>query len=137
MVMNKNTLTRWLLVISGIIQIGYWGISHLFFPQWYLQSVGLSALALNPGSTTVFLHEIGILTVGTGLAAILASFDPIKNIAIIIVLYVVGIGSMFVSLLHIIYGSMGAGEWITILVIAIQMALLTFFYPWSELRKKN
>jgi hypothetical protein len=137
MVMNKKGILRVLLIISGIIQIGYWGISHLFFPQWYLQSVGLTDLAVNPGSTVVFLNEIGVLAIGMGLASILASFDPIKNIVIIIVLYVDGIGSMFVSLYHILVGSMASGEWITILIIAIQIALLTIYYPWSELRKRN
>jgi hypothetical protein len=137
MAMNRSGILKILLIVSGIIQIGYWGISHLFFPQWYLQSVGLTALALNPGSTVVFLNEIGVLAIGMGLASILSSCDPIKNFAIIIVLYVDGIGSMSVSLYHIMVGNMATGEWITIILIAIQLLLLSIFYPWSELRNKD
>jgi hypothetical protein len=134
---NKNVILKVLLIVAGLFQIGYWGVSHLFFPEWYLQSVGLTALALNPGSTIVFLNEIGVLAIGMGLASILASYDPIKNFAIIIVLYVDGIGSMFVSLYHIMTGSMAKGEWITIILIAVQMILLSIFYPWSELQRKT
>jgi uncharacterized membrane protein len=137
MVMNKQGILRILLIVSGVFQIGYWGISHLFFPKWYLQSVGLADLSLNPGSTVVFLNEIGILAVGMGLATILASFDPVKNIAIIIVLYIVGIGSIMVSLIHIIMGNMASGEWITIILLSIQIILLSILYPWTELRKSK
>ncbi len=132
--MSKKRLLKYLLILSGIFQIGYWGVSHLFFPQWYLQSVGLTELAANPGSTTVFLNEIGILTIGTGIAAILAAFNPIKNFAIIIVLYINAVGSIFVSLYNILIGKMASGEWITIIVILIQVILLSILYPWHELR---
>jgi hypothetical protein len=137
MVINKNAILKILLIVAGLFQIGYWGVSHLFFPEWYLQSVGLSTLALNPGSTIVFLNEIGVLAIGMGLASILASYDPIKNFAIIVVLYVDGIGSMMVSLYHIMAGSMAKGEWITIILIAVQIILLSIFYPWSELQRKT
>jgi uncharacterized membrane protein len=135
--MSRSVLLKYLLILSGIFQIGYWGVSHLFFPQWYLQSVGLTDLAANPGSTAVFLNEIGILTIGTGVASILAAFNPIKNIAIIIVLYINGIGSIFVSLYNILDGKMASGEWTTIIVILIQIVLLSILYPWHELRKSS
>jgi hypothetical protein len=137
MKINKKGILKALLIVAGIFQIGYWGISHLFFPQWYLQSVGLTTLSLNPGSTIVFLNEIGVLAIGMGLASILASFDPIKNFYIIIVLYVDGIGSIFVSMYHILAGSMAKGEWVTIILIALQLILLSIFYPWSELQRKT
>lgn len=138
--MSRSGLLKYLLIFSGIFQIGYWGVSHLFFPQWYLQSVGLTDLAANPGSTTVFLNEIGILTIGTGIASILAAFNPIKNIAIIVVLYINAIGSIFVSLYNMLIGKMASGEWITVVVILIQVILLSILYPWSDLqidRKKE
>ncbi len=135
--MNKKGILKWLLILSGIFQIAYWGISHLFFPQWYLQSIGLNDLAVNPGPTTVFLNEIGILAIGTGIASILAAFDPIKNLAIIIVLYVNGVGSIFVSLYNILIGKMTSGEWTTIIVILIQIILLSILYPWNELKKEG
>ncbi len=133
---TKLGILKVLLIIAGIIQIGYWGISHLFFPQWYLQSVGLTTLAVNPGSTVVFLNEIGVLAIGMGLASILASIDPIKNFAIIIVLYIDGVGSMFVSFYHIMVGNMASGEWLTIIIIAVQMILLSILFPWSDLHKQ-
>jgi hypothetical protein len=133
--MNKQAILKILLIISGIFQIGYWGVSHVFFPQWYLNSVGLTDLAADPGSTSVFLNEIGVLAIGTGVASILAAFDPIKNFAIIIVLYINGVGSIFVSLYNILIGKMTSGEWITVIIILIQLILLSVLYPWHELRR--
>jgi hypothetical protein len=133
----KEILLKWFLRFSGLVQIGYWGASHLFFPQWYLRSVGLNALAENPGSVTVFLNEIGVLTIGLGTATILASFDPVRNFAVIIVLYLVAVGSMLVSLYHISSGSMAAGEWITIAIIFVQTVILSLLFPWSRLRMQH
>jgi hypothetical protein len=131
----KALILKWLLVLGGAVQIVYWGISHLFFPQWYLRSIGMNDLAANPGGSLIFLHEIGVLAVGMGIATILAARDPVKNIAIIAVLYIAGIGSVLTSLYHILFGGMSSGEWVTVGVITVQLILLTFFYPWDSLNR--
>ncbi len=133
----KAAILKWLLVISGVVQIVYWGISHLFFPSWYLQSIGLTELAENPGDTLIFLHEIGVLDVGMGIATILAARDPVKNFAIIVVLYIAGMGSVLISLYHILFGGIASGEWVTVCVISVQMILLTILYPWGSLKRGN
>jgi hypothetical protein len=133
----KPKLLKIFLLLSGSIQICYWGISHLFFPEWYLRSAGLTALAENPGSTIVFLNEIGILTIGLGTATILASLNPIRNSALIISLYITALGSISVSLYHIQIGTMAAGEWTTVIVIGIQVILLSLLYPWNKLIKSG
>jgi hypothetical protein len=130
----KSTILKWFLILSGIIQICYWSLSHLFFPQWYLHSVGMNTLAANPGDVLIFMHEIGILTVGIGIATILAAFNPVKNIAIIIVLYIISFGSILISLYHILYKGIAGGEWMTVIIIAIQLIILTVLYPWKELK---
>ncbi len=135
MKLTKSFLLKLLLVIGGAVQIIYWGLSHILFPEWYLQSVGLVDLSRNPGSTTVFLNEIGVLTIGSGVASILAALNPRANIYIIIMLYINGIGSIIVSFYNIIIGKMTSGEWTTIIIISIQMILLTILYPWKELKK--
>jgi hypothetical protein len=132
----KAIVLKWLLIIAGVFQIAYWGVSHLFFPRWYLQSVGLNELAQDPGSTTVFLNEIGVLAAGMGIASILAAFDPVRNFAVIVVLYIDGIGSMAVSLYHILAGTMASGEWVTVILIAVQIVLLTVLYPWSAVLRR-
>ncbi len=135
MKITKSLFLKLLLVIGGAVQIIYWGISHILFPEWYLQSVGLVELSRNPGSATVFLNEIGVLTIGSGVASILAALNPGANIFIIIMLYINGIGSIIVSLYNIIIGKMTSGEWTTIIIISIQMLLLTILYPWKELNR--
>jgi hypothetical protein len=131
----KSTILKWFLIISGIIQICYWGISHLFFPQWYLHSVGINGLAENPKDVLIFMNEIGILTIGTGIATILAAFNPVKNAAIIIMLYIVSFGSIFTSLYHILYKGIAGGEWMTVITLLVQLTILTLLYPWKELKK--
>lgn len=131
----KSKILKWFLILSGIIQICYWGLSHIFFPQWYLQSVGMYSLALNPGDTLIFMNEIGVLTIGLGLATILAAYNPIKNIAIIIVLYVISTGSILTSVYHILLKGIAHGEWVTVIIIGSQLIILTALYPWKELKK--
>jgi hypothetical protein len=132
--MIKNAVLRWFLLLSGISQIGYWSLSHLFFPKWYLQSVGMVELAKNPGPALIFMHEIGILTLGIGLVTMLAAKDPVKNFAVIVMLYVVSVGSVATSLYHILVNHTASGEWATVVIISVQLVILTALYPWNKIR---
>ncbi len=95
----------------------------------------MNDLAVDPGGSLIFLHEIGVLVVGMGIATILAARDPVKNIAIVAVLYIAGIGSVLTSLYHILFGGIASGEWVTVCVITVQLILLTIFYPWDSLNR--
>jgi len=132
----KSIFLKWFLLLSGVSQIGYWSLSHLFFPRWYLKSVGMNDLAANPGPVLIFMNEIGILTLGIGLATILAARDPIKNFSIILMLYVVSIGSVSTSLYHIVVNHNATGEWTTIIVIMVQLIVVTALFPWKKLNSK-
>jgi hypothetical protein len=135
--MIKKSILKWFLIVSAIGQIVYWSLSHLFFPAWYLRSVGMTILADDPGQSLIFIHEIGVLTFGMGIATLLAAFNPVKNIAIIITLYVVSLGSIAVSAYHIVFNNTASGEWMTIAVISAQLIIVTILYPWKELRRLN
>jgi hypothetical protein len=130
---TKTLLLKWFLIISGVIQLAYWGLSHLFYPAWYLRSVGMNELAANPGETVIFLNEIGVLTIGVAVATILAAFNPIKNFAIIISLIVISLGSIATSLYGILYRNMAHGEWTTVIVLGVQLIILFFLYPWNKI----
>jgi hypothetical protein len=132
--MVKAAILRWFLVLSGVIQIVYWSLSHLFFPKWYLASVGMTELAKNPGPVLIFMHEIGILTLGIGLITMLAARDPVKNFSVIVMLYVVSLGSIATSLFHILVKHTASGEWTTVVIISVQLVILTALYPWSGLK---
>jgi hypothetical protein len=71
------------------------------------------------------------------IATLLAAFNPVKNIAIIITLYVVSLGSIAVSAYHIVFNNTASGEWMTIAVISAQLIIVTILYPWKELRRLN
>ena len=92
----------------------------------------MNELAKNPGPILIFMHEIGVLTLGIGVATMLAAKDQIRNFAIILMLYVVSLGSIGTSLYHILFFHVASGEWTTIAVIALQLAILTFLYPWKN-----
>jgi hypothetical protein len=130
----KIKVLKWVLILSGLFQIGYYGISHLFFPLWYLRSVGIDVAAANLEETFLFLHEIGVLAIGIGVATILAANNPIKNIAIIVTLYVISVGSMLTSSYHILFKGTAGGEWMTVAIIAAQVIIVTLLYPWEDLR---
>jgi hypothetical protein len=130
--MSKTALLKWFLFLSGLSQIGYWGLSHLFFPKWYLRSVGMTELAKNPGPVLIFMNEIGVLTIGVGFATILASRNPVKNLAIILMLYVISLGSIGTSIYHIVVNHTATGEWSTVIIISLQLIVLTALYPWKK-----
>jgi hypothetical protein len=132
--MIKAVMLRWFLLLSGVVQIAYWSLSHLFFPKWYLASVGMTGLAENPGPVLIFMHEIGILTLGIGLVTMLSARDPVRNFSVIVMLYAVSVGSVATSLYHILVNHTASGEWATVVIIAVQLVILTALYPWSKLR---
>lgn len=133
----KHKILRWFLIFSGVIQICYWGFGQIFYPGWYLQSIGMSSLAANPGEALIFINEVGILTIGFGVATILASFSPVKNVVIIVVLYTVASGSLLNSLYHILVKGVASGEWSTVIILSFQIIILTILYPWEELKKSH
>ena len=135
--MNRIIVLKWLLRLSAVLQVGYWSLSHLFWPSWYLRSVGMVELAVDPGESLIFLHEIGVLTLAIGVATWLASRDPIKHFSIIIMLYVAAVGSIVVSLYHILSLGTASGEWLTVGIIFTQMVLLTILYPWKDVLQQR
>ena len=132
--MNKEVILKWFLVLSGLSQMSYWGLSHIFFPRWYLNSVGMTETANNPGSVLIFMNEIGVLTLGVGFATILAARNPLKNLAIILMLYIISLGSVGTSLYHILCLHAATGEWTTIVIIGTQLIILTALFPWNQVR---
>lgn len=128
---------RLFLAFSAVLQVGYWSLSHLFFPQWYFHSIGGSGLVMEQRFVLLFMNEIGILILGISFATFLAALDPIRNFAIVLMLYVVSLGSILVSLVHICFLHMAQGEWVTVSVLAVQLALLTILYPWRALIKNH
>lgn len=135
--MSRITVLKWLLRLSALSQIGYWSLSHLFFPRWYLQSIDMTELAANPGESLIFIHEIGVLTLGIGIATWLAATNPVRHFFIIVMLYVVGLGSIATSMYHIFFYEAARGEWTTVAIIAVQVVLVTILYPWREIIGKK
>lgn len=132
--MNKASVLQWFLRIAAIIQVGYWSIPHLFFPEWYLRSIGLMELAENPGDSLLFLNEIGIFSLTFAIATWIASTNPVKYFEIIILLLIAALGSICISIYHILILDMVAGEVVTIAVLAFQVIIIVSLYPWQEER---
>lgn len=135
--MIKEKILKWFLRFAALFQIVYWSLSHLFFPRWYLNSVGMNELAQNPETVAIFMNEIGILTLGVGVATWLLSNKPKENIAIVIMLYIIGIGSISVSLYHVLVNKIASGELITVSAILFQLVVLTVLYPWKNSPEKD
>lgn len=125
------------LRLSALFQILYWSLSHIFFPKWYLNSIGVTNLDIHKGFALLTMNKIGILTFGIAIATFWAASDPIKNFAIIIMIYIISIGSILVSAYHLIMKSFTGYECLTIIIIFIQLFLITILYPWQKLRIKS
>jgi hypothetical protein len=132
----KATALKWFLRAAAAFQLLYWGVSHLFFPSWYLDSIGLHELARAPGPAVIFLNEIGVLTIGMAVATWILSLDPVRHFGIVPVLYVVAVGSVLSSLYHISTGLIGTAEWVTVLALVLQIAVVTALYPWRERKRR-
>lgn len=129
---TRLMILKWFLKLSALLQVGYWSASHLFFPQWYFSSIGGNGLIQDDRYALLFMNEIGILTLGVGAATWLASYDPVKDRNIIITLYVVAVGSLCVSLYHILFQAVAPGEWATVIVLLVQLIILTVLSPWKR-----
>jgi hypothetical protein len=129
---TKAVVLRWFLRASALFQLIYWGLSHLLFPGWYLRSIGRSPAELENGLVVLLMGEIGILSIGMAVATWILASDPARHLALLIVLYVVGAGSILVSLCHMAFGRGADGEWTTVVAIFLQLAVVTFLYPWPR-----
>lgn len=128
---RKIIVLKIFLRVSALIQAIYWGGSHLIAPQWYLNSIGLSEVPAS-GFVLVAMHEIGVLSMGAALATGLASLDPIRNFAVIIMLCFLALGSIAVSVTHILLVLVPPGEWATVIIIGVQLTALAGLYPWRQ-----
>ena len=119
------------LKVSAIIQATYWGLSHLFFPEWYLRFNGYSETELQSEFLRGAMTEIGILTLGTALSSYIASQDPVKNKNIIKVLCWTGTGSLTVCLYYMFFPTISFKEVGNVIAISIQLSFLLYLYPRS------
>ena len=132
---TRLMLLRWMLRLVAVFQALFWGATHLFYPAWYLRSIGADGARATDPLVLLFMHEIGILVLGVAIATWIAASDPLRHVALIGVLYAVGVGSMAVSLWHLLLEGFAFGEWTTIVAIGVQLGIVTALYPWSRLKR--
>jgi hypothetical protein len=132
---TRLTLLRWILRLVAVFQALFWGLTHLLFPAWYLRSIGADPERAADPLVLLFMNEIGVLVLGLALAVWIAATDPVRHVALILVLYAVGVGSVAVSLWHVLVKGFAFGEWTTIVAIAAQLVVVTLIYPWRRLRR--
>jgi hypothetical protein len=131
---TRLTLLRWVLRVVAAFQALFWGATHLAFPAWYLRSIGADPTRASDPLVLLFMNEIGILVLGLAMATWIAASDPLRHVALIVVLYTVGVGSMAVSLWHVLVEGFAFGEWTTIVAIGAQLGIVSALYPWPRLR---
>lgn len=128
LLMNKLKALKVFLRVSAIIQAGYWSLTHLFFPEFYLKTVGVNDF-VPEGISLAFMNIIGVLTLGTAVASWLAARDPLQNKTTLIMLLVIGVGSLTVSISQFMVPGRGHGEIATVATLSIQLFLLIYLYP--------
>ena len=130
----KLLLLKLFLVFSGAFQIFFWGASHIFFPKWYLVSVADKDPNLLNVDTLLWVNEIGVSTIGVGIVTILAAFNPVRHYGIIVLLFILGVGSVSATLVQILVRQ-ASNEWEFIAMVVVQLTLLALLYPWGALRQ--
>lgn len=127
----KLQILKWFLRLSAIIQIGLWGITHLFFPEWYLRTIAGKSPDILTIQNRLMVNEIGVMSLAMGIATWLASKDPIRNFNIIIMMIITGIGSISVTLYHILIRQ-ASQEWSHVFTVLLQLIIIGILYPWKE-----
>lgn len=104
----------------------------MFFPAWYLTNIaGKNPSLLSPQNLLV-TQEIGVSVIALSLATFITASQPVRHYPVILMNYVVGLGSVVVTLYHI-SRSTGAQEWSHVATVLLMLAVLTALYPWREL----
>jgi hypothetical protein len=124
---------RFVLRLVAVFQAAFWGTTHLFWPAWYLRSIGADAARATDPLVLLFMNEIGVLVLGLAVATWIAASDPVRHVALVLVLCAVGVGSVCVSLWHVLVKGFAFGEWTTIVAIGVQLAVVAGLYPWSRI----
>jgi len=131
----KLQVLKWYLRLAAAVQVLLWGVTHIFFPEWYLTVIaGKDASLLTP-QNVLTVNEIGVTSLAVGTATWLAAKDPVKHYPVIVLIYLAGLGSIGVTLYHILVRR-ASQEWGHVLTVAVMLALLTALYPWQQARRR-
>lgn len=131
----KASVFKWYLRVVVIIQCALWGITHIFFPDWYMEFIAGSDPKLLSPAHLLALNEIGVSIVAVSIATWIASSRPVKYFPVILINYLIGLGSAGVTLYHILVRR-ASQEWPHIYTVLIMLTILTVLYPWKELRQE-
>jgi hypothetical protein len=134
---TRLALLRWVLRLVAVFQAVFWSATHLFWPAWYLRSIGADPARAGDPLVLLFMNEIGVLVLGLAIASWIAASNPSRHIALILVLYAVGVGSIAVSLWLVLVMGFAFGEWTTIVAFGGQLVVVTLLYPWRRLRQSS
>lgn len=135
--MKKTEALKIFLRLSAVFQFFWWGLSHLFYPKLYYDIIGIKDIDVTGGLALAATNEIGILALGIAWATWLLASEPVKNKAIIKVIYFVSIGSIAVFSYHMLFNGFPKGWLINTFLIVLQLAVITILYPWKESQLKS
>lgn len=133
MAFPKKKILTWYLRIFSLLQLALWGLSHLFYPKWYLTVMAGKPIEILTADNILIVNEIGISVSALALVTFIIASKPVKNFAVIAINYLVGIGSMLVTAYNIIVYK-ESSEWAHIGIVLALLLIMTFLYPWKELK---
>ncbi len=131
----KLTILKWYLRILALVQFALWGLTHIFFPAWYIEVMaGGDPKQLETTINLLGMNEIGVSVIALSIAIWIAAAKPVRHYLIILMSYIIGIGSMSVTLYHILVRK-ASQEWEHIIIVAVMLIILSILYPWKELKQ--
>jgi hypothetical protein len=123
---------KWYLRLAAALQFCLWGVTHVFFPAWYLSNIAGKDPSLLTPQNLLVTQEIGVSAIALSLATFIAAAQPVRHYPVILMNYVIGLGSVAVTLNHILVRH-ASEEWGHVATVLLLLAILTVLYPWKQL----
>ncbi len=128
----KSTLLSGYLRIVSLVQFLLWGVTHVFFPEWYLVHIAGKDPTLLTPQNLLMVNEIGVSVIAISVATWIAARDPVKHFPVILLNFIIGAGSIGVTLYHILVRQ-ASQEWGHIFTVLVMLGIIAVLYPWKAL----
>lgn len=108
-----------------------WGVTHLFFPRWYLEHVANKDPSVLTPDLVLAGKEIGVFSLVLSLAMFAISKRSWRHLPLVLAFCAIALGSTTVTVLNML--SLGQNnEWAHVIMTPLIILPLVILYPWKK-----
>ena len=130
---EREKYLRVLLYIAFAALFFWWGLTHIFFKEFYFNYVFGVEFNVNDSFDNEASEIIGVLCIALAYGAFLAARDPRENTNLIRVLIVAAIGCSLVFLYNILAGNAPISLFFNVVFLLVAVTALVILYPGNRL----